>query len=38
MKYADEMSSGAMTYTPSFIKLGSGVPKLLGWGGIHTTR
>jgi hypothetical protein len=30
MKYAVETSSGAMTYTPSFIKTGSKVD-----GGIH---
>jgi hypothetical protein len=30
MKYAVEMDSGAMTYIPSSIKIGSGVKKLLG--------
>jgi hypothetical protein len=30
MKYAVEMGSGAMTYTPSFIKIGSGIQKLIG--------
>jgi hypothetical protein len=30
MKYAVEIGSGAMTYTPSFIKIGSGVLKLIG--------
>jgi hypothetical protein len=30
MKYAVEMDSGAMIYTPSFIKIGSGIQKLLG--------
>jgi hypothetical protein len=28
MKYADEIGSGAMTYIPSFIKIGSGIRKL----------
>jgi hypothetical protein len=31
MKYADGMGSGAMIYTPSFIKIGSGIQKLMGW-------
>jgi hypothetical protein len=31
MKYAVEMGSGVMTYIPSFIKIGSGIQKLL-WG------
>jgi hypothetical protein len=30
MKHTVEMSSGAMTYIPSFIKIGSGIPKLMG--------
>jgi hypothetical protein len=34
MKYAVEMGSGVMTYTPSFIKTGSGIPKLIR--GVHT--
>jgi hypothetical protein len=33
MKYAVEMGSGAVIYIPSFIKIGSGVRKLIG--GIH---
>jgi hypothetical protein len=33
MKYAVEMGSGAMTYIPSFIKIGSGIQKYIG--GIH---
>jgi hypothetical protein len=33
MKYADEMGSVAMIYTPSFMKIGSGIRKLIG--GIH---
>jgi hypothetical protein len=30
MKYAVEMGSGAMIYTPSFMKTGSGIQKLKG--------
>jgi hypothetical protein len=30
MKYAVEMGSGAMTYTPSFIETGSGIQKFMG--------
>jgi hypothetical protein len=30
MKYAVEMDSGAMIYVPSFIKIDSGVQKLIG--------
>jgi hypothetical protein len=30
MKYAAEMGSGAMIYIPSFIKIGSGIQKLIG--------
>jgi hypothetical protein len=37
MKYAVEMGSVAMIYIPSFIKIGSGIRKLLGWGG-YTDR
>jgi hypothetical protein len=29
MKYAAEMGSGAMTYIPSFINIGSGIRKLI---------
>jgi hypothetical protein len=32
MKYAVEMSSGATIYTPSFIKIGLGIQKLMGGG------
>jgi hypothetical protein len=32
MKYAAEMGSGAMIYIPSFIKIGSAIQKLIGWG------
>jgi hypothetical protein len=35
MKYAVEMSSGAMMYIPSFIKTGLGIQKLIGKWGIH---
>jgi hypothetical protein len=28
--WAVEMGSGAMTYAPSFIKIGSGIQKLIG--------
>jgi hypothetical protein len=34
MKYAVEMGSGAMICTPSYIQIGSGIPKLIG--AIHT--
>jgi hypothetical protein len=30
MKYAVQMSSGAITYIPSFIKIGLGIHKLKG--------
>jgi hypothetical protein len=30
MKYAVEMGSGSMIYIPSFVKIGSGVQKLVG--------
>jgi hypothetical protein len=30
MKYAVEMGSGGMIYVPSFIKIGSGIRKLIG--------
>jgi hypothetical protein len=33
MKYAIEMGSGAMIYTPSFMMIGSGIQKLIR--GIH---
>jgi hypothetical protein len=33
MKYTVEMGSVAMIYVPSFIKIGSGIQKLIG--GIH---
>jgi hypothetical protein len=36
MKYAVEMGSGAMIYIPSFIKICSGIQKLMG--GTHRFR
>jgi hypothetical protein len=33
MNYTAEVGSGAMIYIPSFIKIGSAIPKLIG--GIH---
>jgi hypothetical protein len=30
MKYAVDMGSGAMIYIPSFLKIGSGIQKLIG--------
>jgi uncharacterized RmlC-like cupin family protein len=30
MKYAVEVGPGAMIYVPSFIKIDSGIPKLMG--------
>jgi hypothetical protein len=33
MKYAVEMGSGVMMYIRSFVKIGSGIQKLIG--GIH---
>jgi hypothetical protein len=33
MKYAVEMGSGAMIYITSYIKIGSGIQKLMGAGG-----
>jgi hypothetical protein len=32
MKYAVKMGSGAMIYIPSFIKIGSGIKKLIEGG------
>jgi hypothetical protein len=29
MEYAVEMGSGAMVYIPSFVKIGSGIQKLI---------
>jgi hypothetical protein len=36
VKYAVEMGSRAMMCIPNFIKIGSGIPKLIG--GIHRQR
>jgi hypothetical protein len=36
MKYAVETGSGAMIYIPSFIKIGSGIQKLMGRGHTQT--
>jgi hypothetical protein len=33
MRYAVEMASGAMIYIPSFMKIGSGIQKLIAVGG-----
>jgi hypothetical protein len=38
MKYTIEMGSGAMIYIPSFIKIGSAIPKLMGEGSTQTHR
>jgi hypothetical protein len=35
MMYAIEMGSGAMVYTPSFIKIGSGIQMVIGGGQQH---
>jgi hypothetical protein len=35
MKYAVEMASRAMKYIPSLTRIGSGIRKLMGGGGIH---
>jgi hypothetical protein len=32
MKYTFQMGLGAMVYIPSFIKIGSGIQKLMGEG------
>jgi hypothetical protein len=38
MKYAIEVGSGAMIYIPSFIKIGSGIQKLMEGGGYTDTE
>jgi hypothetical protein len=38
MKCAVEMGSGAMINIPSFIKIGSGIQKLIGGGGYTDTH
>jgi hypothetical protein len=35
IKYAVEMGSGAVMYIPGFVKIGSGIQKLIGVWGIH---
>jgi hypothetical protein len=37
MKFAIEMGSGAMIYIPIFIKIGSGIPKLIR-GNTHSSK
>jgi hypothetical protein len=37
MKYAVEMGSGAMTCIPCFVKIGSGIQKLIGGINRHTS-
>jgi hypothetical protein len=37
MSYAVQMSSGAMIYIPSFIKIGSGIQTLMGGGFADST-
>jgi hypothetical protein len=36
MKYAVQMGSGVMIYIPSFIKIGSGIQKLMERGDTQT--
>jgi hypothetical protein len=38
IKYTVERGSGAMIYIPSFIKTSSGIPNLMGGGGIDRQR
>jgi hypothetical protein len=38
MNYAAEMGSGAKIYIPGFIKVGSGIQKLMGGGGVTHTQ
>jgi hypothetical protein len=38
MKYAVEMGSGAVTHIPSFIKICSGIQKLVCWGDSQTDK
>jgi hypothetical protein len=35
MKYAADMGSGAMKFIPGFIKIGTGIQKLIGGERIH---
>jgi hypothetical protein len=32
MKYAVEMGTGVMIFMPSFIRIGSGIQKMMWWG------
>jgi hypothetical protein len=36
MKYAIEMGSGSMIHVPSFLKIDSGIQKLIGGGDAQT--
>jgi hypothetical protein len=38
MKYIVSLGSGAMIYTPSFIKIGSDIQKLIEMGGFTGTQ
>jgi hypothetical protein len=38
MRYAVETGSGAVIYIPSFVKIGSGIQKLIGGIHRHTDR
>jgi hypothetical protein len=38
MKVCIDMGSGVMIYMPSFIKIGSAIQKLVGWGVTQTHR
>jgi hypothetical protein len=38
MMYAVEMGSGAMIYIPSFMKIGSGIQKLMWRGGYTDSK
>jgi hypothetical protein len=38
MKYTIEMSSDAMVYIPSFVKIDSGIQELMGGGGNTGTQ
>jgi hypothetical protein len=38
MMYVAEMGSGAMKFVPSYIKIGSGIQKLIGVGSLQAHR
>jgi hypothetical protein len=38
VKYAFEMESGAMMYIPKFVKISSGIQKLIGEGDLQKRR